>query len=279
LVGCIVRVECVDFADLVKSQEGELVFEESVAFTLGRSVDRDEDGAFVCVVAVDGGEFDEIALAEGGHGEITDYISVESGSIHVQWRVLSAREGSIDVLGLQISGVETAETGQGIVGACAAGANDQVVVHELRFVDTADSGKRLGLSGWSVEETVVASVVSSKEKSDWCGTCRCSSDGNVLGVTSKLADIFLYPLQSLDLVSETVVGSASLNNLVWSQETIRTNTVVEVDDDNVVVACFDQTGTVVVGVRVGVESTALNEEVDGERVVWSGIRRSKDVDK
>jgi hypothetical protein len=143
LVGCIVRVECVDFADLVKSQEGELVFEESVAFTLGRSVDGNEHGAFVCVVAVDGGEFDEVALAECGHGEIGDHISVESGSIHVQWRVLSAREGSVDVLGLEISGVETAETCQGIVGACAAGANDQVVVHELGVVDTADSSEGL----------------------------------------------------------------------------------------------------------------------------------------
>jgi hypothetical protein len=143
LVGCIVRVECVDFADLVKSQEGELVFEESVAFALGRSVDGNEHGALVCVVAVDGGEFDEVALAECGHGEITDHISVESGSIHVQWRVLSAREGSVDVLGLEISGVETAETCQGIVGACAAGANDQVVVHELGVVDTADSSEGL----------------------------------------------------------------------------------------------------------------------------------------
>jgi hypothetical protein len=52
-----------------------------------------------------------------------------------------------------------------------------------------------------VEETVVASIVSSKEESDGCSTCRGSSDGNVLGVTSKLADILLYPLQGLDLIS------------------------------------------------------------------------------
>jgi hypothetical protein len=101
----------------------------------------------------------------------------------------------------------------------------------------------------------------------------------VLGVTSKLADIFLYPLQGLDLISETIVGSAALNNLIRSQETIRTNTVVEVDNNNVVVARFNQTGAVVVRVRVCVESTALDEEVDGERVVRGSICRSKDVDE
>jgi hypothetical protein len=101
----------------------------------------------------------------------------------------------------------------------------------------------------------------------------------VLGITSKLADILLNPLQSLDLISQTVVGSAALNDLIRSQEAIRTNTVVEVDNDNIVVTCFNQTGAVVVRVGVCVKSTALDEEVDGERVVRSGICRSKDVDE
>jgi hypothetical protein len=256
-----------------------LIFEERVAFSLGRSVDGDEDCAFVCVVAIDGGEFDKVSFAVGGHGEVADDITIESGSVHVQWRVLSAREGSVDVLGLEISGVQTAETGQCILGACAAGADDQVVVHELRFVDTADSSKRLRFSCCGVEEVVIASVVGGEEKSDRCSTCRCSSKSNMLRITSKLADILLNPLQGLDLIFETVVDTAALDNLVCSQESIRTNTVVEVHDDNIVVARFYETRAIVVRIRVCVESTALNEEVDGQRVVRSGIRRSKDIDE
>ena len=128
-----------------------------------------------------------------------------------------------------------------------------------------------------MEEVVVAAVVSSKEQSDGCSACRCASDGNVLRVNSEFANVLLYPLQSLDLIFQTIVGTAALDDLIRSQETIRSNAVVEVDDNNVVVAGFNQTRAVVVGVRVCVESTALDEEVDGERVVRSGIRRSEDV--
>jgi hypothetical protein len=101
----------------------------------------------------------------------------------------------------------------------------------------------------------------------------------MLGITSELANVLLDPLQSLDLIFEAIVGASALDNLVGSQESIRTNAVVEVHDNNIVVACFDKTRAVVVGVRVCVESTTLNEEVDRERIVRSGIRGSKDVDK
>jgi hypothetical protein len=46
-----------------------------------------------------------------------------------------------------------------------------------------------------------------------------------------------------------------------------------------VVACLDKTRAVVVRVGVCVESTALDEEVDGERVVRSSIRRSENIDE
>jgi hypothetical protein len=105
LVARIVWVQQIDIADLVSGEQRELIFEECVAFALSRSVYGNEDRAFVCVVAVDGGEFDKVSFAVGGHGEIADDIAVESGSVHVERRVLSAREGSVDVFGLEISGV------------------------------------------------------------------------------------------------------------------------------------------------------------------------------
>ena len=171
LVASIVGVQLIDLLDLAQSQERELILEESVAFALSRSVDGNKNGAFVCVVAVDGGQFDKVSLAVGSHGEIGDDIAIEGGTIHVQRSALCTGERSVDVLGLEVSGVQAAETGQGVVGACAAGADDQVVVHELRLVDAADGGERLGLSGRSVEKAVVAAIVRSEQQSDGCGTC------------------------------------------------------------------------------------------------------------
>ena len=72
----------------------------------------------------------------------------------------------------------------------------------------------------------------------------------MIGITAKLANVLLQPLQSLDLILETIVGATSLDNLLRGKEAIGTNAVVEVYNDNVVVACFDQTGAVVIGIRV-----------------------------
>jgi len=90
-----------------------------------------------------------------------------------------------------------------------------------------------------VEEVIVAAVVCSEQQSDGSSASRCTSDGNVLGITSELLNVLLHPLQSLDLISETVVGCTALYNLIGSQEAVRTDAVVEVDNDNVVVAGFD----------------------------------------
>ena len=239
MVGSIVGIQSIDLLDLLQSQERELVFEESVAFALRRSVDRNENSSFICVVAVDGRELDEVAFAIGGHGEIGDDIAVKGRSVHVQWRVLGAGEWSVDVLGLEVSSVETAQTSQGVVGTCAASADDQVIVHELGLVDATDSCERLGFGGRGVEEVVVAAIVSSEEQSHRCSACRCPSDGDMLGITAKLANVLLHPLQCLDLVSKTVVGSAALDDLIRSQKAVGTHTVVEVHNDNIVVASFD----------------------------------------
>ena len=99
----------------------------------------------------------------------------------------------------------------------------------------------------------------------------------MLRVTSELLNVLLHPLQCLNLIPKTVVWSTALDDLLGSQETVGTNAVVEVHDDDVVVAGFDQTRAVVVGVRVCVESPALDEEIDGQRVVRSGIGGCEDV--
>jgi len=100
LIACVVGVQFVDLLDLAERQQRELVFEERVAFALGGSVDGDENSAFVCVVAVDGRQLDEVSLAVGSHGEIGDDVAIEGRAIHVQGSALCAREGSVDVFGL-----------------------------------------------------------------------------------------------------------------------------------------------------------------------------------
>jgi hypothetical protein len=76
---------------------------------------------------------------------------------------------------------------------------------------------------------------------------------------------------------ETVVDTAILGYLGRSQETVRTDSVVEVYDNDVVVAGLDQAAAVVVWVRILVEASALDEKVDGERVAWWCVCRRVNV--
>lgn len=101
----------------------------------------------------------------------------------------------------------------------------------------------------------------------------------MIGITTKLANVLLHPLKSLDLILETIVSAASFGDLLRGKETIRADTVVEIHYNDVVVAGLDQAGTVVVGVRVCVESSTLDEEVYRQWMTCCGIRWSVDVHK
>lgn len=71
------RVEGLDGGELFLREFGELRLQPGVAGVDGFSGGvRDEDGAFVADVAVDGGEFDEVAVAVEGEGVVGDEVVV-----------------------------------------------------------------------------------------------------------------------------------------------------------------------------------------------------------
>lgn len=74
-------VEGGDFGEVGGGEEGELVFEEGGGLVGGVEVSRGEDGAFVCVVAVDGGDFDEFALVEERVCGVGYEVVVEDGAV------------------------------------------------------------------------------------------------------------------------------------------------------------------------------------------------------
>lgn len=56
-------------------------------------------------------------------------------------------------------------------------------------------------------------------------------------VTAKLFDVLLYPFKSFALVFQAVVDTAAFKYFFAGEESIRPNTIVECNDDNVHLAC------------------------------------------
>lgn len=48
-----------------------------------------------------------------------------------------------------------------------------------------------------------------------------------------LADVFLHPLESLDLIFQTIVQAGSILNFFTGQKAVRPNTVIESNDDDI----------------------------------------------
>lgn len=132
-------IERVDRSQLRQPQRGKLILKESVGLTEGAGVLGREDCAFVRVITVNGGYSDEFAFGVRAVGIVGDEIVVEGRAVHVKRRVLCAWEGGIEVLLLEKSRVETAETCKSVVLASAAGANDKRVVCELALADVPES--------------------------------------------------------------------------------------------------------------------------------------------
>jgi hypothetical protein len=86
-------------------------------------------------------------------------------------------------------------------------------------------------------------------------------------------DILLYPLQRLPLVQQSSVQIPSRLDLLTSQETPRTDTIIESDNYDIMVSGFDQTGAVQVCIRESIKAASLNEEIDRmkNRLVRGGI--------
>jgi hypothetical protein len=85
-----------------------------------------------------------------------------------------------------------------------------------------------------------------------------------------LADMFLDPLESLDLIFEAVIQTSAILDLLASQEPVWTNSVVEGNHDDVRARRFDQPGSIVVCIRIRIEATTLYPKEHREigRVLW-----------
>jgi hypothetical protein len=75
---------------------------------------------------------------------------------------------------------------------------------------------------------------------DALGTGRSSSDSDMVRVAAKGADVPLDPIKSHSLVLESVVNAATLEDLSAGQKSIRPNSIVQGDNNNVIVACNDK---------------------------------------
>jgi hypothetical protein len=95
------------------------------------------------------------------------------------------------------------------------------------------------------------------------------------GIASKLADVFLDPLECLSLILESIVQAQGLVvcNLLPSKEPVRSDPVVEVDDNYVIVGGIDKVCAIVIRVAIDIEASSLDEDVDGEVARIGGFGR------
>jgi len=114
-----------------------------------------------------------------------------------------------------------------------------------------------------MEQVVVSSPICGQLQINGCRTCRSSSYDYVAWVASELANVALNPLESFSLVFQSIVDGSVFRDFLAGNESIWTNAVVKVDDYNVEITCSDQATTIVVGIRVCVEASTLDEEIDG----------------
>jgi hypothetical protein len=79
-------------------------------------------------------------------------------------------------------------------------------------------------------DLVITPRVGGKLEADGRRSRTLSEDSDLLAVSSKCFDVFLNPLQSKSLVSQTQVHASSIPNLgAATQETPNTETVVDAD--------------------------------------------------
>jgi hypothetical protein len=103
----------------------------------------------------------------------------------------------------------------------------------------------------------------------------------VFWIASKLLDVFLNPFKCFSLILQSVVQAQARirNYLTASQESIRPYSIVEVHHNHAVVASIDQVCTIVVGIAVDVEATALDEDVDRQLALVGGSFWRENIDE
>ena len=83
-------------------------------------------------------------------------------------------------------------------------------------------------------------------------------------IAAEVVNVLLNPVQSRTLVFEAIVHTTPSSHFSSGKESVWTNAVIEVDNDNVHVTCLDETRAVVVGIAVSVEAATLDEEEHGQ---------------
>jgi hypothetical protein len=101
---------------------------------------------------------------------------------------------------------------------------------------------------------VRAHTIGSEQMSNRCSSSTVTSDDDMVWVASEFLDVSVDPLKSLDLVLEAVVQASAR---YW-KEAVRAYSVVEGDYDDVEARRLDKTGSIKVGVAIGVEATAAS---------------------
>lgn len=67
-------------------------------------------------------------------------------------------------------------------------------------------------------------------------------------ITTDLADMFLNPFQSFKLILQTIIETGSLLDFFTRKEAVRSDAIIERDDDDVKVRGLDQARAIKIGI-------------------------------
>ncbi|WDK17654.1 hypothetical protein CGRA01v4_08936 [Colletotrichum graminicola] len=248
-------------------------------------------GPLVGAGAGDGRDLEVLTLGERLQRRGLDEVVVEVGV-------------ELAVFRLESRGVDAAEAGQGVGLLVAAGGVGEAVVLLLALLERADGRDRDRLHDGALDQARVVVTERGEEhghrrragrvarhdhvirvSSELCGNSRSvDTDLERFGLThakedkekTYSSDVFLQPLQPLDLVLQAVVQARPVLNLLALQETIGPDAVVDLDHQNV--SKHGQIAAVEVGVGEGLEAPALDEVQDRQLRLGRRVGRREDVE-
>jgi hypothetical protein len=79
-------------------------------------------------------------------------------------------------------------------------------------------------------------------------------------------NVLLNPLKDKALIKQASIQISTSFDFFASKETPRTDAVIKIDNNHVVISSFDQASSIEVCVRVFVEASTLNEKIDRARL-------------
>jgi hypothetical protein len=87
------------------------------------------------------------------------------------------------------------------------------------------------------------------------------------GCYAYIADILLHPLQSFNLIFQTIVETTSALYFVTGKKAVRTHAIIECDNNHIPAGGLYQARSVIVCIGEVSKSSTLNEEVYRQRAV------------